>query len=124
MSAVDVLVVLDKAKRVAALCGPLARLAQHPASNSLEDQAFNLLGEIGDARTAVAELIDTGREFFDAQANLDNHEAAGINADSYSTLMRHRNWARAEFEDALARVGGATQPLTEAQQAREVNERG
>lgn len=63
--------------------------------------------ELATARDAVAELIDASRQFFDAQAELDNHEFAGINADDYSKLMRHRNWAREELDAALARVGCA-----------------
>lgn len=59
---VDVLAVMDAAKRVAFLCDPLVRIAQHPASNSLEAQAFNLRGEIDAARAAVAELIEAMNE--------------------------------------------------------------
>ena len=52
----------------------------------------------------VVGLIETGQAFFDAQAALDNHECAGTNAPNYEYLMRSRNAARRDFDDALACV--------------------
>lgn len=63
---VDVLAVLDAAKRVATLCDPSVRAGQHPLSNSLEAQAYNLRGEIDEARAAVAELIEAMEKLFGA----------------------------------------------------------
>ncbi|WWW34553.1 hypothetical protein V8017_16220 [Stenotrophomonas rhizophila] len=104
---VDVLAVLDSAKRVAALCDPLVRSAQHPASNSLEAQAFNLRGEIDAARAAVAALIEAVETYAASEAALVNRELAGINAEPHEKLQRRVHSAREELDIALARVRGA-----------------
>ncbi len=50
---------------------------------------------VGDAlRDAVTELLA-------AQDAVDNHEAAGINADDYFALVAHRNAARRQLTGAL-----------------------
>lgn len=55
----------------------------------------------------VAGLIETGQAFLDAQNALDNHECAGPNAPSYEYLMRSRNAARRDFDDAIVCVGSS-----------------
>ena len=47
------------------------------------------------------EILEAAAAFFDAQAALDNRELQGINAESYGTLLRRRNDARAVLDDVL-----------------------
>ncbi len=97
MSAIDVLAVLDAAKRVAVLCDPAIRIYQHPASNSLEAQAFNLRGEIDEAREAVAELIEAANLL--VSESVHPYDGGEYEDGEWIALDR----ARA----ALARCGGA-----------------
>lgn len=72
---VDVLAVMDSAKHVAVLCDPLVRSTRHPASNSLEALAFNLRGEIDEARVAVAELIEAAQAVENSCVRHDANDA-------------------------------------------------
>lgn len=52
-------------------------------------------------------LVEAAKAYRDAQDTLDNREYAGINGESYGTLMRCRNVARDDLDAALASTGAA-----------------
>lgn len=62
-ASVDVLAVMDRAANVARFCDPLVRAKAPAEASSLESRAFNLLGELPEARAAVAELIAADKEY-------------------------------------------------------------
>jgi hypothetical protein len=57
-------------------------------------------------QTAPAPLSDAVEHYLESQDALDNREYAGINAESYETLIRRRNASRKDLDAALAAQGG------------------
>jgi len=96
---VDVRQVFASARRVAHLCDPLARAQQQPESNSLEAQAFNLLGELDAAEAAIDELIEASAAMLPRNVCLGN---SNVSDDAEAPLVATMGELRS-FAAALAR---------------------
>ena len=85
-------------------------LAMHGVLTSREAEIALLKKALLEAEAAPqpapAPLSDAIEHYLESQDALDNWEYAGINAESYETLIRRRNASRNDLDAALAAQGG------------------
>ena len=75
------------------------------AEHETVTEALALLAKWG--QPAPAPLSDAIEHYLESQDALDNREYAGINAESYETLIRRRNASRKDLDAAIAAQGGS-----------------